>query len=234
MHRITEAIAALEAAGLPARRRYEPGAFPEVAAPVAAVGLHEARPGELTLEVTLYCPPCLGGSGWETAADLAAQALTGLGAVCCLGPCGFDRDSQLLSGRLLATWEAAAAEPQPGTEAVGLSCQVAIDGAVLAHLTDFSAKQTVKLVPVEAMGAGTLFHRAEERVWTLTIQELLPPEEAPEENGIGSFTLTVERSGNVETFASCRWVSTQRTETPAGVSQVRIAKTWTERSIAHE
>ncbi len=226
--RIEQCISALAQAGIPTRRGYPGDPVPPVTEPTAAVCVQQQRRGSLTLALNLYCPPALGGSAWEAAAAQAAAALEALGAACTINGCGFHRESGLLSGLLLVSWGEAAAET--GT----IDCQIFVDGTILPHLTAFSAKQAVDLQPVQAMGEGIVGYRQEQRVWTLTVEELLPGSSLPVENGIGGFTLAVQRSGGRETFPDCRWVSTQRQEVGGGVRQVRIAKTWAERSITHE
>ncbi len=227
MERLEAVLQALNDVGLRAQRSYAPGIVPEVTAPLAVVALHSMEADALTLAVTLYCSPSLGGSLWEASALEALEALEALGASCRLEACGFDKELGLLSGRLLAAWSEAPMVESP--EAI--STEVSVDGAALPCLTGFSAEQTLELAPVGQVGAGTVFRRVEEALWTLTVEELLPVEAVPVENGSGSFTLTVTRPGGVEVFADCRWISTTRRETPQGVKQVRMARSWAERSI---
>ncbi len=220
--RIQQVIDSLQAISIPAVRGFAASLQPELARPAAAVSVHRATETESVLAVTVYCPPQLGGSVCENTALSAAQALRTLGAQCTQEACGYDSSSGFFSIRLLASWEQTA-----------LPYQVSVGGSVLSHLTGLHTEKKATLHPVGEVGAGMIGMRWEEKCWDITVEELLPGAESIVDVGIETFQLEIIRAGGKEQFPTCRWVSVRREDTPQGIKQVRIARTWEDRRIVN-
>ncbi len=212
----------LQAISIPAVRGFAPSLQPELSQPAAAVSIQQATETEQILAITVYSPIQLGGSICENAALSAAQALRQLGAQCTQDACSYDRSSGLFAIRLLARWGHTA-----------LPYQVSVDGSVLPHITGLHAEKKAVLSPVGEVGEGMIGIRWEEKYWDITVEELLPGAEPVQDVDIQRFQLEIIRTGSQEQFPGCRWISVRRQDTPQGIKQVRIARTWESRRIVN-
>ncbi len=108
---------------------------------------------------------------------------------------------------------------------------VTVNGAALPYVTRLTAKQTQELAAVESLGIGTVQIRQEKLCWDVTVEELLPVGQQPDPVGVGTFILQVRRQQGYEQYIGCRWISAQCKETPWGLQQIRVARTWEEREV---
>ncbi len=240
--RITQAIEALEQAGLRAGRGFPGGGKPALTAPAVAVGIHRCEGESVTLAVMVFVTPEMGGSLCEDTALEAAAVLEGLGAACIQEACSYDRTTGLLSVRVLAAWgpEAVAGEAggtegsdqaaESGTEAA-LACMVTVGGTALSYLTAAKAEFTVKLYPVGAAGAGVGAVCRYTEYWDITVEELLPLSSVPAQLSTGTFTVQLTRSGGTECYVNCQWIRVLRQDTPQGIRQLRVARSYEERTV---
>ncbi len=222
---IQSAMEALEAMGLPAVRGY-PGTWqPELTAPAAAVCLHEQDAKHLTLEVTVFAPPDLGGGFCEDQAMAAVTALEELGAQCLQKQCRFEKSFGLLQVPILATWEETASVPRK-------QVRVVVNGRILPYLTEVSSRYAANLASMQSVGEGTQGVRWEESAWEITVEQLIPASQVPEVLDYGVFTLILSRPGGTETYTQCRWVHVSRTDESQGIRQVRVARSMDERQVS--
>ncbi len=230
--KIQDVLDAFAAAGISACRCYPGQLQPEIDSPMAVVGVHKLTAKETVLSVQLFSSTEQGGGACEDAAVAAVQVLLELGAECTQEGCKYDRTADRFYVQLLALWKTVQPAGPETPNAVG--CRVSIDGVELPYLTGFSAEQTAKMQQVKALSVGTVELRCEDPYWTLTVEELLPLELAPQAPEPFHFSLTVSRSGYTESYTQCCWKTVLREDTPQGVRQVRIGCTWAERSLGSE
>ncbi len=216
--RVEQVIRTLNDAGVRAQRGYPSQRYLEADAPVAAVCLHGAQDGAVTVAVTLYGRRAV---ECENATRTVVEELTALGTECTVQNCGFDGHMDLFSLRILAQW--------PGVEV--LDCRVYINDVLLDTLTGFSSQCSSELYQFTAED-GTVTILQNNKAWSLTVEELLPADAAPATDQQTPFTLKVTRAGGSECFTQCYWENVRRVDTPAGMRQVRTAKSWEERTIA--
>ena len=225
VEKIALVIETLTAGGIRAERGYGQREYFYPQSPVAAVNLHSADADSIVLSVAIYS---VEAGACENAAWSAMELLGGIGAECSVGSCQFQKHMDLFSLRVLAKWTAAQASEPEATEE--LSCLVYLNGTKLLYVTGFTASTTAELYRFTDEDGSTEILR-NTKVWTLTLEELLPPEVKPEAEAATAFSLAVLRSGGQETYPNCYWETMRRTETPEGVRQVRIAKSWSDRTI---
>ncbi len=241
LEKIGAALSALRGAGISAQRRFSGELQPEIREPLAAVGLHKQTAVETVLTVEVFGPLALGGAACEDTAMRAAQVLTDLGAECTQEGCRFERSAGLFAVQVLANWKKEEAvpelpeepevtpEPEPEIEALG--CSITIDGVAQPYITGFAAVQNARMQPVKAIEAGIVELRREDVCWVLTLEELLPLEVMPEEPKTFDFILRVRRSSGTEVYRYCYWEKVSRKDTPQGLRQVRIARSYAERQV---
>ncbi len=225
--KIQAVLQALQDGGIPAQRSFPGRRQPQVDGPVAAVYLQAMDPDTVSLGVQVFCPPESGGSLCEDTAVQAMETLNTLGARCKLGACRYDRTAGLFSLEICAEW------PLTAGESGGSDCSVSINGSPLPYVTGFSCKESADLQQIQAIGEGTVEVRRENVHRILTVEELLPGDLAPAEPESFNFTLTVTRSGGTETYTLCYWESILRQETPQGIRQLRVARSWGERRFGN-
>ncbi len=231
--RLEQAMQAVENAGLRVQHGYPAGEMPGLTAPVAALWLHKVTGSGATVAVQVFCPTRLGGAACEDAALSAMEALEGIGGDCQLSACEYDRATGCWCVQVLAGWYTGASGGSGSTVQTpeSLSCTVKLNGTNLPYLVDFSAEKKRELAPQKVIMSGTEWVRMEESCWVLTVEELLPHGATAPAGDVYGFTLSLTRSGTTETYTDCNWEKIRRQEVPAGVKQVRVAKTWKERSV---
>lgn len=223
---IQKVVDTLTAGGIRARRGYPPDTFIRPEEPVAAVTLHAAAGGEITLAVELYAQ---NATQCENKAWAAMELLVPLGAVCTAGRCRFQRTMGLFSLEVLVSWEEETVEmPEELPQAPAYS--VSLDESALPYLTGFTATYETELLPFEGENGQEIL--CEDEVWILTVEELLPSAHPPVADSELPFSLVVTREGGTERFTGCRWESVKCTLTPQGIHQVRVAKTWEKRTLS--
>lgn len=232
VEKIQQVMSALNAGGIRARRGYPVDTYFRPESPVAAVYLESAQGETVTVAAQIFSTKA---TDCEDQAAVAFGVLSPLATVCMAESCRFDRQMGLFSLRLLLRWEPAEVivpepEPEPEPEVV-VPYQVRINGEILPCVTAFSASFSRELYQNTSEDGETQI-LSNAKVWILTLEELIPPETEPEAETAESFTLAVTRGGGTETYSQCRWDSVRRTETLQGVRQVRIAKTWIDRTVS--
>ncbi len=228
--RVEQALQALEDAGLRAGRGYPGGKMSALTGPVAALWLHKVTGDGATVAVEVFAPAVTGGAACEDEALKAMAALKAAGAVCELSACAYDKSARCYCVRILAGWYVTGSPGGDSSSSGHLSCAVAVNGEPLPYLTGFTAKRVQKLEPLMDLCAGVGQVRTEAGYWELQMEELLPQGAAMPQQELYDFTVTVSRADGTETYTGCRISSMQRQEMPNGVKQVRIARTWAERS----
>ncbi len=234
--KINQAISALTGAGLRADRGFPGEKKPALTAPAVTVGIHRCTGESVILAATVFVAPEQGGSLCEDTAQQVVGVLEGLGALCTQEACQYDRTWGLLSVKVLAAWEQASGNSGGGSSGSGtaaLGCTVTADGQTLSYVTGVKAEHKADLHPIGAVGVGTVVTRWEVTYWDITVEELLPLSQRPEEIGIQDFDLYIRRAGGTEKYTTCSWISVRREDTPQGVKQVRVARTWEEREITN-
>ncbi len=219
--KISRAVEALQQAGIPAGRSYPPQIQPALTRPVATVGLHRATDTQTVLQITVFSSPEQGGQLCESAAVQASAALQALGAQCTVDACNYDRQQGLLSVQILAGWRQ------------GPRREVKAAGVAICCVTEVTAAYEARLNPIEALEEGVVDMRWEVSAWDVTVEQLLPPETPPEEMGVGTFLLEISGPAGVERYPDCRWVKILRQDTPQGIRQVRVARSWAEREVGN-
>lgn len=230
VERILQVVQALNDGGIRAKRGYPESKYFRPDSPVAVVYLEEVRGEAVTIAAQIFSGKA---SSCEDYADQALVLLADLGGQCVVESCEFDRQMGLFSMRVLICWEpetAEESEPEPEPEDEALAYSVQLDGELLPYVTAFSAVFTGELYQsVSEDGETAILHNA--KVWALTVEELLPPESTPEEDAAEVFSLSVIRTSGTESYTQCRWDTVRRTETADGIRQVRVAKTWEDRTV---
>lgn len=232
VEKIEQVVDALCAGGIRAKRGYPEEKYFYPDSPVAAVYLEAVQGQSVTVTAQIFAAKA---ADCEDCADAALKLLAALAGVCTVESCKFDRQMGLFSLRILVRWNPeteteSEVEPEPEPE-VSPSFTLQLDQSELPYVTAFSAVFTGELYQnTSEEGETSIAYNT--KVWTLTVEELLPPETEPEEDNGEAFTLSVIRQGGTESYTQCRWDTIRRTETTDGVRQVRIAKTWEERTVS--
>lgn len=222
VEKLNRVTAALSSGGIRARRGYptEKYFFPE--SPVAAVNLHSADQDTVVVAAEIFAQKA---TDCENAAWEAMGLLTAQGASCSADGCQFQRMMGLYSLRVLARWK-----PEAESTAQNNDIHLYCNGAHMNYVTGFSAVSTAELYRFTAED-GTVSILRKTPMWELTVEELFPPDMAPQEEPENDFTLEIRREGGSERFPQCQWETIKRTETAEGVRQVRLAKTWERRIV---
>ncbi len=222
---IESAVTALREAGIRVERGFLKGLQPTLTGPACVLRVHKCSREQTVLALDMYCPASMGAMACENAAAGAAEILRQQGGDCTLGECSYDSAVRLLTLRVLAAWN---------TPAGGITCRVSVDGTVLSGLTGFSARKTAQNVQISSIGARGITVRQESSCWDLTVEELLPAGQEDSALDQMGFVLRVIRDGCTEVYTHCWWQSIRRQETPQGVKQIRVARSWGERSVICE
>lgn len=230
VEKIKQVVDTLCTGEIRAKRGYPEDQYFHPEHPVAAVYLESVHGQSVTVAAQIFAEKA---ADCEDCADTALGLLASLQGTCQVESCKFDRQMGLFSLRVLIRWDPETeSEPEPEPEPeVSLPYALQLDQKEMPYVTAFSAVFTGELYQSTSEdGETSIGYNA--KVWTLTVEELLPPETAPEEDDGETFTISVIRQGGTESYPQCRWDTVRRTETASGVRQVRIAKTWEERSVS--
>ncbi len=219
---LAQASQALQAAGFLVERCFPARGIPALQGPLAVLSLHKSNGTETVLAVSIYCEPGAGGSACEEAALAAAGVMEGLGAQCSMGACRCDRSQNLLVAEVFAAWTV---EP---------AVTVLENGVALPGVTAIQAQYRANLNPIEEMGEGMVGMRWESSSWDITLEQLLPAEGTLPADSVSSFTLQICRETGIERYPNCRWVEISRKDTPRGLCQIRLARTWDGREVTNE
>lgn len=215
--RITEAVDALNAAGLRAQRGYPAGVMPCLTGPVAAVNVKTVSPEETKLAVQVFS--AVDGPACEDAARLASETLTGIGAICTAEGCRWDNRAGVFSCLVVALWRERT------------DCRIVADGKTLSYAVAVSAKKHISSVQVTDAATGETVEERRDLGWSITVEELLPSDYMPETDTKEPFTVYIHRPGGSERYEKCQWVQSLLEDVPGGLRRVRMARTWEIRGI---
>lgn len=215
--RITEAVTALNEAGVRAERGYPAGWMPCVSGVVAAVCMEKATAEKTVLAV--YVCTAESGAVCEDGAWQVVQILSGMGAQCTLEACVFQSKTELFVCRVLVQWQA------------GTACQVKIGSKTLEYVENVRAEKVISRVKVTDAQTGEETEECEDLGWSVRIEELLPNSVQPEEDQDDKFDLYLYRPAGGERYTDCQWVEILLEEVPAGLRRVRVARSWEPRRL---
>ena len=209
---------ALRGGGVRARRGYPGEKYIRPEVPVAAVKIYSVEGQTVVVAAEVFA---VRAEDCENTADTAIDALEAAGFTCTAGSCQFQEKMGLFSLRILVR----------RVEAAKLPCTFYLNKVEMPYVTAFSASSTAEVYQYTSE-EGTTEILQGTKVWTLTVEELIPADVTPEEDSQESFSLAVQRDGGTEGYTACRWETVRREETAEGVRQVRIAKSWNDRMIS--
>lgn len=87
---IEKTVAAIQSAGVEARRAFPAEKMPHLTELFATVSIHKASQSSVALLVTVYAPVTKGGNACEDGAVTIARALEALGGQWKIGSCSFE------------------------------------------------------------------------------------------------------------------------------------------------
>ena len=219
MRYVDNAVAALQAEGIRARRGYPTEELPMLAAPMVAITVGRSSQKQIELVAKVFSPAGGGGQLCEELAQSVATVLRQKRARCQVEDCCYEAESGLFSAKVTVCWLET------------LHNMIQIDNVTLAYATEFSAVQTRQVQQVTDPQTGAKSVINEEVIWTVAIQELLPFREVMVVDHKESFTLRVKHENCTEIYPECYWLSITLEESDGGLIRKRIARSWTERVI---
>lgn len=215
--RITQALEALNGAGLRAARGFAAGKMAALTGPVAAVNVDTISPERTVLRVNVYA--MTEGPACEDAAQQAAQALESTGGLCTVTGCQWDGRAGVFCCPVKVVWQEHA------------DCKVTLGNQELAYATGVTAKKHISLVQVTDPETGETREENRNLGWSVTIVEMLPKDYMPETERQEVFTVYIQRPGGKERYEKCRWVQNLLENVPGGLRRTRVARTWENRGI---
>lgn len=210
-------MSTLNGGGVRSRRGYPGEKYIRPESPVTAVNIYSVENGDIVVAAEVFA---VRAEDCENTADQAVEALEAAGFTCAVGSCRFHEKMGLFSMRILVR----------RVEEAKLQCAVYLNKVLLPYVTAFSSSSTAVLSQ-HTSDEGVTEILQGTKVWTLTVEELIPADVEPETDSQESFVLAVERDGGVEVYRECHWETVRREETTAGLRLTRIAKTWLDRTI---
>lgn len=216
--RVTMVMAALNGGGVRTRRGFPNEKYIRPESPVATVNVDSAEGEDIVVAAEVFA---VRAEDCENTADRAVDALEAAGYSCSTNGCRFNEKMGLFSMRILV-------RRLPDSE---LLCAIYLDEAVVTHVKAFSASSVAELYR-HTSEEGTTEILRDEKVWTLTLEQMLPADALPEADSQNSFTLTVQHAGGSEVYTDCRWESVSREETVEGIRLTRVAKSWEDRTVS--
>lgn len=204
--KITAVLAALNQAGIRAKR----GTLTERAIaprnPVAVVYPEKSVPEKLVVAVEIFGPKAV---GCEDLAYEAVDVLNGIKGHCTVDKCQYSGTTGLFSIKIRAQWDTALAQ------------RVYLDGKLLSNLTGFQVSGTAEVVQTgEATAAQTKW------TWLLTMEELLPAGRVPDTAFEGSHTVRVITTGGTEVYSGGYWTDVSQTGDSRGTLRRCTLKCW--------
>ena len=202
---------ALNEAGIEAQAAYPGGTMPNITKPQAAVSLEklEYTARSATVLVTVMVPVASGGGACEDTALQVGSVLESLGGICVQEECRFNGYADAYYVRVLGTFYGAAVMENWVAES---DFTVKLEEIVMENAVAFKAEQAVDEV------TGTPLSTS---VWTFRLEENFGRGERPLAPPAEPFTVTVKRSGSVEIYSECSWISVQLENTATGLRQIR-------------
>lgn len=215
--RLTMVMDVLNGGGVRSRRGYPGEKYIRPESSVTAVNVYSVENGDIVVAAEVFA---VRAEDCENTADQAVGVLEAAGFTCAVGSCQFHEKMGLFSMRILVR----------RVEQAQLQCVVYLNKAQMPYVTAFLASSTAELSQ-HTSDEGVVEILRGTKVWSLTVEELIPADVAPELDTQDSFMLAVERDGGVEVYRECRWETVRREETTEGVRLTRTAKTWIDRTI---
>lgn len=208
---VATVIRGLTAAGIRAGAAWPGQTMPHLTAPAAAVSLFQVNQQERVTEVlvTVLCPAALGGEACEAEGLRITEVLSTLGASCVQEGCQYDSRTELFTAPVYAAFTGSTLDAAwtPGGDLA-----VSLGSAALTSVIGFTAQQETEdptAAPVSSCS------------WTFKIEEFFSPGYAEQNVPEEPFSITVSRTGRVETFKNCRLKNIKREDTPTGLRQIR-------------
>lgn len=217
--RITEAVEALQAAGLRAGRGYTAGKMAALTGPVAAVNVHTVSAEQTVLLVNVY--DMVEGPACEDAAKTAMEALEAIGGLCTVTGCQWDGRAGVFCCPVKAVWQEHA------------DCTVTVGNLELVYATGVTVKKHISRVQVTDPESGETKEENRDLGWSVTIVEMLPKDYMPEKERQETFTVYIQRPGGKERYEQCQWVQILLEDVPGGLRRTRMARTWENRDIVN-
>lgn len=205
-------IEGLSGAGIRADEAYPGRRIPALTGPVASVRLGKVDRAVRTtaVEITILSPASSGGSLCETTALQAVAVLQANNGTCVKNVCKFDEMADVFYIEIQAEF---LGTPLVGKWSPGPGYAITIGGQAMEYVVGFSATRKTDDTATSISTA----------LWSITLEELLPPGTSEPADPQEPFALTVSRSNGEELFSGCTWTSVRREDTLRGIRQVRNA-----------
>lgn len=208
---VNTVLEGLRKAGFRAGAAWPGQTAPELSSPAVTVSLFQVNQQERVTEVlvTVLVPGDSGGDTCEEEGLKVTEALTLMGASCVQEGCEYDGRQHQFRLPIYAAftggiWKAAW---NPGVDVT-----VMLGEQELYNTAGFTARQETEDPETDPVSACP---------WRFTLEEFFypgdPEQVAPEE----PFTMTVSRTGRMEVFRGCRFLSILREDTATGLRQIR-------------
>ena len=195
--------------------------FPQISDVVAAVHLQRVDRASLTVtvEVNVICPGAMGGTACEVEALKATDALRWAGGICVQNGCSYDGISQVYMVPVLATFTGIASQEN---FVGGPGFAVTVGDVEYPYVVSFTSEETEERQPEYAMGESEPmgFSRGQ-KLWKITLEELIPAGSAQEADPDGDFELRVSSAVTTEVFHRCRFLQIRREHTREGLRRIR-------------
>ena len=204
-------LGALNEAGIEAQPAYPGGTMPSITKPLAAVSLEklEYTARSATVLVTVMVPVASGGRVCEETAVQIGGVLESLGGTCVQEECRFNGYTDAYYVRVLGTFYGAAVMENWAAES---DFTVKLGETEIKNAVAFRAEQAIDEVTGTPMSTS---------VWTFRLEEKFGRGERPLASPAEPFTVTVKRSGSMEIYDECSWISVQLENTSTGLRQIR-------------
>lgn len=226
MGAVEQVLQALKQAGFRAARAYPGGKFPHLTEAAAAVHLHRAQEGQVTVAVDVLCPGTLGGGVCEAKAAQIFAVLGRMGGSCIQSGCRYEENAQVYRVQILVKLLEAAAEGGPFT--------VTINGVVQPYAVSFTGEESTGKQAVHVMGEVLPEGLSQgKRLWNICLEEKIPlgsPETAEPE---GEFEMKVSAGVKTELYSRCGWTSIRREVAGSGVRRIRKGVAMLRKEIAN-
>lgn len=219
---ISDAIDALEGAGIAARRGYLVGKIPHLTAPMATVSIESFQGYEMTLTVRIYTPLSMGGDACEDWALTAVNALKTRSSGCKVGACSYQRETGLFCVPITVTFSrllklmASQSVVIPAVEA---------DGQVIPYVLAVTTAYTNSPAKLKEETTGALYMAAAEQRWRVTVEDVMDSHYSPRDTLTDGFTLTIYRVEQKEVYSGCCWESIKTSVEDDGIHRTRVAVT---------
>lgn len=215
--KLTAVVDKLNEKGLRAQRGYPAQKMPDLITTVAAVNLDAITPEQTRIAVRIFSPTS--GPTCEAGAQIAAEALSELGALYAVEGCSYDGKMGLFTCRVTGTWTTSS------------NCTVQVAGLNQPYVVAVSVKRAVARTRVADPETGEMVEECRDMGWNITIEEILPANSLPETDVQGEFLVRIFRPSGYESYQKCKWAQISIQSVANGLRRLRIARTWEERTV---